>query len=133
MFIYLENTLQKVIWKAKKDQSILLRNQINHNDWFFSAFLPIKYHLQSHLNFVIIVGHSMILGCSQAVRQRTLTPSCIGSNPITPANKKKNRKVPIALSCFCFFLYLTTIQITTKKFPNRGILFQWRPRQDSNL
>ncbi len=28
-----------------------------------------------------------ILGCSQVVRQRTLTPSCVCSNPTSPARK----------------------------------------------
>jgi hypothetical protein len=37
--------------------------------------------------FTIIKIHK-IMGCSQAVRQRVLIPSCAGSNPATPANLK---------------------------------------------
>ena len=37
-----------------------------------------------------IINLLKIMGCSQAVRQRVLIPSCAGSNPATPANNKEN-------------------------------------------
>ena len=41
------------------------------------------FYLDSHRSVLV---YSVALGCRQAVRQRTLTPSLVGSNPATPAN-----------------------------------------------
>ena len=51
----------------------------------------------------------ILLGCRQAVRQRTLTPLCVGSNPATPAIYKIS--LERNLQFFLFFIIKKLLQI----------------------